>query len=183
MKEDTIQNFSHHFLIAMPSLIDPLFRGAVVYIYDHDEQGTMAFVINKPMQITVGDVLRQLALEIEDESVNDRLILQGGPVAKEQLYIMQYGDPEAPHPFTLSNPQEVMQMLAKGEQKDNLLAFLGYTGWTPGQLESEIKNNDWLICPASREIMFDTPVEKRFEKSIQSLGIDWNQLTSMSGNV
>lgn len=197
MPPKTINNLEQQLLIAMPSVTDDLFRKTVIYVYEHDEKGAMAFVINKSLPISIADILRQLNITVKDPAANELYLLQGGPVSKEQLYIVQHratgsenkqdlkdkqSKLDAQQSYALVQPQELLDAFAKGEMLDISLPFLGYAGWGAGQLEKEIMNNDWLICPPNKTILFDTPPEERWAVAMRHLGIDPDCLVDNIGH-
>lgn len=155
----------------MPHIKDELFEKSVIYVYEHDDQGAMAFIINKLLPISMGDVLRQLNMELPSFKANELFLLQGGPVSKEQLYVMQFG-PTKTEPLMLAQPQDLLHAFATGEQLENTLPFLGYAGWSAGQLEKELINNDWLICPFSHDVFTQVSANERWEYCFNVIGID-----------
>jgi putative transcriptional regulator len=181
-KPKVIETLEHHLLVAMPSITEELFSRSVLYIYEHDASGAMGFVINKPIPISMADILRQLSIEDIDIKAHEQFLLQGGPVSGEQLYILKEDEENPKQPY-LVQPQELLDSFAQGKLLDTTLPVLGYAGWSAGQLENEIiKHNDWLICPVFPEILFDTPLEKRWEACLIRLGIDPNFLIGRTGN-
>lgn len=171
MSKKLISNLAHKLLVAMPHIKDALFEKSVIYVYEHDEQGAMAFVINKLLPISMGDILRQLHMELPSLKANELFLLQGGPVSKEQLYVVQFNSTSSGQ-FTLAQPQDLLNAFAKGEQLSNTLPFLGYAGWSAGQLEKELINNDWLICPLTSDVFTDIPANERWEYCFKRIGID-----------
>ncbi len=156
----------------MPHVKDELFEKSVIYIYEHDEQGAMAFVTNKALPISMGDILRQLNMENPSPKANELFLLQGGPVSKEQLYVVQFDAENNDSPLTLAQPQNLLDAFAKGEQLDNTLPFLGYAGWSAGQLEKELIDNDWLICPFSIEAFKNVKINERWEYCFRQIGVN-----------
>lgn len=181
MTKKVIHSLEHKLLIAMPQVKDELFAKSVMYVYEHDDQGAMAFIINKPLPISMGDILRQLNMELPSQRANELFLLQGGPVSKEQLYVVQCLDINNPTNVTLVQPQDFLQAFAKGEELDNILAFLGYAGWGRGQLESELTGNDWIICPEVAGIFQISP-EKRWEYCMSLIGINPAYVSSNTGH-
>ena len=182
MSVDIINNLGHHLLVAMPSIKDEPFTGAVMFIHEYDDEGAMAFITNKPMPITMGDILRQLNIELKDNKANEIHLLQGGPVSTEQLYIVQYNkEQKKDDSMALIQPQDLLQSFAEGEGLTNILPFLGYAGWHKGQLEKEIRNNDWLVCPPSKEILYEVPAKERYQACLDKLGIDLTFLNERGG--
>lgn len=181
MSKKIIHHLSHKLLVAMPHVKDELFEKSVVYVYEHDDQGAMAFIINKTLPISLGDILRQLKVETSSFKSNEIFLSQGGPVSKEQLYIIQFDLTDENAPFTLVQPQNLLNEFAKGEKLDSTLPFLGYAGWEAGQLEEELIGNDWLICPFSLEILTEVAADKRWEYCFKRIGVDPLHLSSRSG--
>ncbi|MBW1740133.1 MAG: YqgE/AlgH family protein [Deltaproteobacteria bacterium] len=176
------------FLIAMPSLADPNFSQAVTYICEHTTEGAVGLVINRIHQeLTMEAVFKELNLEFIPERASLPIHL-GGPVHPGQIFIL-HGPPfdwEACRPVTpslaLSNSKDLLEALAKGQGPEPFIITLGCAGWAPNQLESEIMANAWLTCPASETILFETPVEKRWEKAANLMGIDPRRLTDTAGH-
>lgn len=171
MSKKIVSNLSHKLLIAMPHVKDELFEKSVLYVYEHDEQGAMAFVINKLLPISMGDILRQLNMELPSFKANELFLLQGGPVSKEQLYVVQF-NPSSDAPLTLAQPQDLLKAFASGEQLDNTLPFLGYAGWGVGQLEKELIDNDWLICPFDIEVFIKVQATDRWGYCFSRIGVN-----------
>lgn len=174
-----MSNLTHKLLVAMPHIKDELFEKSVIYIYEHDEQGAMAFIINKLLPISMGDILRQLNMELPSFKANELFLLQGGPVSKEQLYVVQVNVARSGQ-LSLAQPQDFLHAFAKGEQLEKTLPFLGYAGWSAGQLEKELINNDWLICPLTPEVFTSVPANERWEYCFRKIGVD---LLYLSGDV
>lgn len=181
MAKKTISNLAHKLLVAMPHIKDELFEKSVIYIYEHDEQGAMAFIINKLLPISMGDILRQLNMELPSFKANELFLLQGGPVSKEQLYVVQFNLDNTGQ-LALVQPQDLLAAFAKGEQLENTLPFLGYAGWSEGQLEKELINNDWLICPITAEVFSTVTAQDRWEYCLKHIGIDPFRLSGDIGH-
>jgi putative transcriptional regulator len=177
-----------HFLIAMPSLADPNFSKTVTCICEHTAEGAVGLVINRVHpELTMEPVLRELNLEYIQEVESLPLHL-GGPVHPSQIFVV-HGPPfgwEACRPVTpslaLSNSKDLLESLAKGQGPESFIITLGCAAWGSGQLESEIMANAWLTCPASETILFETPVDKRWEKAAKLIGIDLKLLTGAVGH-
>ena len=177
-----------HFLIAMPSLADPNFSQTVTCICEHTAEGTVGLVINRVHpELTMEPVLKELNLESVPEVESLPLHL-GGPVHPSQIFVV-HGPPfgwEACRPVThslaLSNSKDLLESLAKGQGPESFIITLGCAAWGPGQLESEIMANAWLTCPASETVLFETPVDKRWDKAAKLMGIDVRLLTEVAGH-
>lgn len=175
MKATILKN---HFLIATPSLQDTNFSKSVIYLYEHSNNGAMGLVINKPLNINLGSVLRHLDIEILDKSVETEPVLMGGPVSQEHGFVLHdEGDN-----IIISASKETLRTIAAGEGPKNYLITLGYSGWQAGQLEYELNRNDWLIAPADPAILFTTSLEERWVKAAQLIGVDIHNLSGQVGH-
>jgi len=180
------ENITNHFLIAMPSLKDPIFAKSVVYIYEYSSEGAMGLVINKLLQIPLGDLLQHLEIEVKDASILETPVLTGGPVAPEQGFVihdsLEQGGDKTSRSITISSSKKILSNMALGVRPENFLIVLGYSAWIGGQLETEIKCNDWLIVPFHKEILFDTPIENRWEAAAQKIGVDIKRISDQVGH-
>jgi putative transcriptional regulator len=187
-KKDTGTSLKGQFLIAMPSLLDPNFFQTVTCICEHNLEGALGLVINRVLpDITCKTIVQELGLKSIPE--RDSLpVYLGGPVHKGQIFIL-HGPPfewEGFHAVTpnlaLSNSKSILETLARGKGPETFILALGCAGWGPGQLEAEIMANAWLTCPMNDTILFKTPVEKRWEQSAKSIGVDLNLLADTVGH-
>ena len=178
------QKLQHHFLIAMPSLQDINFSRSVIFIEEHSEEGTIGLIVNKPLQINLGTVLTHLKLSTSSEDVANHEVLMGGPIGQDQGFVL-HRPREASDLTTeiqLSSSKELLRLISLNQGPSDYLVTLGYSGWEPGQLEEEIKQNDWLTVPANSNVLFNTPITNRWEAAIQLLGIDSTSLSDQSGH-
>lgn len=177
-----------HFLIAMPSLADPNFSQTVTFMVEHTEEGALGLVINRVHpEFSVGVVFQELGLEMVPHIASLPLHL-GGPVHMEQVFIL-HGPPfdwEACRAVTpwvaLSNSKDILTSLALGQGPDSFLLTVGCAGWAPGQLEAEIMANSWLNCPATGDVIFRVPVERRWNEAARLMGIDPARLADTAGH-
>lgn len=185
-------NLVDHFLIAMPSMLDPVFGGTVVYMCEHNDEGALGVIINKATDMTM-DVLFEridLSLEIEAGRIpgDKSPVMFGGPVQVERGFVLH-----APHgayssmmkvtdDIALTTSKDVLEAVATGDGPQRLLVSLGCSGWSAGQLEEEITRNGWLTVRADPAIIFDLPVEERFAAAMKLLGIDPMMLTGEAGH-
>ncbi len=177
-----------HFLIAMPSLADPNFHQTVTYMCEHTTEGALGLVVNRVHPgLTVESIFRELDLNSVPE-MDSMPIHLGGPVHTEQIFML-HGPPfgweacsQVNSHLALSNSKDLLETLAKGEGPESIILTLGCAGWGPGQLDSEILANAWLTCPASDAVLFETPVEKRWEGAARLIGIDPTRLTDAAGH-
>ena len=183
----------NHFLIAMPSLNDPNFEKTVSYICEHNDEGAMGIVINRPTELTFTDLCEQLDIEITDMDTTNYPIFDGGPVETDRGFILHspVGEWESTLTVTkdigLTMSQDIIQAIADGydsdnKPPDNFIITLGYAGWSEDQIEYEISENVWLNVPASSEILFHTSMEKRWSAAAALLGINLEQLSTEIGH-
>ncbi|MES2024769.1 MAG: YqgE/AlgH family protein [Pseudomonadota bacterium] len=185
-------NLADHFLIAMPSMLDPIFGGTVVYLCEHNANGALGVIINKPTDMTVDVLLNRidLTLEIAPElSLLDKApVLYGGPVQADRGFVLHAprGDFSSTLPVTddiaLTTSKDILAAVALGAGPQRLLISLGCSGWGAGQLEDEIIRNGWLTVRADPTILFDMPLEQRFVAAIKLLGIDPMMLSGEAGH-
>jgi len=176
------------FLIAMPTMADPNFAETVTYICKHDDEGALGIVINRPSGLSLGQVFKQLAIEVTDERLARRPVLAGGPVRRDMGFVLHQSDHE--YESTLSTggdikvtvSPDIVAALARGEGPEPALFALGYAGWGAGQLEAEIAANAWLSAPADRTVLFEMPFEQRWAAAFALLGIDTHQIASYAGH-
>jgi len=175
------------FLLAMPGMEDPRFKQTVALIVEHSEEGAMGIVINAPSKVHWKEVFEQLSLE--DSSLRgDETVLLGGPMSTEQGFVLhgagvQFDSTsEINTEISLTASKDILESLAAGRGPDDVLLALGYAGWGPGQLEQELSENAWLTLPAEPEILFATPVEKRWQSAAARHGIDLSGLGSQAGH-
>ncbi len=186
MVEET--NLTNHFIIAMPNLEDGNFSQSVTYICEHDENGALGITINRPSEISLSEIFSQLHIQPEDDTVLEQPILSGGPVQIDRGFILHSptGDWESSLKVTdniaVTTSQDIMRAIAEGRGPGRSIIALGYAGWGPGQLEYELSENAWLSCPANEQILFDTPMEKRWQAAAALLGIDLQLLSNQTGH-
>ncbi|MBB3120513.1 YqgE/AlgH family protein [Pseudoduganella violacea] len=184
-------NLANHFLIAMPSMQDPVFGGTVVYVCEHNENGVLGVVINKPTDMTMQVLFDRIELDVAsslDRHVADEPIMFGGPVQDDRGFVLH--TPGARYSSSLTVTEEVafttsidvLEAVARGSGPRRVLVSIGYSGWSPGQLEDEISRNGWLTVGADARILFDLPVEERYMAAMKLLGIDPLMLTSEAGH-
>lgn len=181
-------SLTNHFLIAMPGLRDPNFSRTVTYICEHTDHGAMGIVINRPMDIRLGEVLSQLDIETDDPRVRDATVYLGGPVQPDRGFVLHTsGEPfDSTLPITpdisVTTSRDVLEAIAAGRGPQQCLVALGYAGWAGGQLEEEMSANSWLSGPADDGIIFRLPDDARWLAAAQLLGVDLNLLSGEAGH-
>lgn len=178
----------NHFLIAMPTLADPNFSHTVTYICEHNEEGAMGIVINRPMGIPLAEVLQQMEIEPSNKLDTSVPVNEGGPVQPEHGFVIHTpvgaweSSLQLSDHIALTTSRDILAAIGHAEGPARYLIALGYAGWGPGQLEEELAENAWLSGPASMEILFDLPLEERWEAAARLLGIDLNLLSGDVGH-
>lgn len=184
MAADSLKN---HFLLAMPGLAGSYFGATLTYICEHNPQGAMGLMVNRPTDIILAELLSQLGISPGAKSV-DVPVLEGGPVASGQGFILHTDDKQFPASLDIGNglmlttAREILQAISEDQGPAEYLITLGYAGWGEGQLEQEIGENSWLTCPANSEILFHVPYADRVNKAAATLGIDFRLMSSQAGH-
>ena len=190
-------NLTHHFLIAMPGLQDETFSRSVVYVCEHSERGALGLVINKPSDINLKGLFDKVELPLMRADLADAPVFQGGPVQTERGFVLH--DPifaaadkpdESVYASTMTIPgglemttsKDVLEALSTGAGPRRVLVSLGYSAWGQGQLESELGENSWLTVDADLAVIFDTPVDQRYDKALLLLGLQSWMLSPDGGH-
>ncbi|MDZ7748062.1 MAG: YqgE/AlgH family protein [Halofilum sp. (in: g-proteobacteria)] len=179
---------TNHFLLAMPTLEDPNFHRTLTYVCEHSEHGAMGLVVNRPLAITVGEVLRHLEIEPTATELAQQPVYQGGPVETERGFILHAplgrweGTLRLSDELGVTTSRDILEAMAQGAGPEKALVTLGYSGWGAGQLEAEVAQNAWLTCPASSDILFEVPPEERLVTAAARMGIDLDLLSSDAGH-
>lgn len=182
-------------LVAMPGMTDPRFERAVIYLCAHSDEGAMGIRINQAVpQVTFGDILEKLDI------VGDRhdalpppadaiLVHNGGPVESGRGFVLHSADYVSEKStllidddLCLTATMEILRAIVAGEGPRRALLALGYAGWGPGQLESEIQQNGWLLCPAPADLVFDSRIEGKYERALAQIGVDPAMLSADAGH-
>jgi putative transcriptional regulator len=181
-------DLTNHFLIAMPTLADPNFAQTVTYICVHNDDGAMGIVINRPLDLALGEVLSQMDLDSDDPAIRDQPVYQGGPVHTDRGFVLHrpatsWGSTIAITPaIGVSTSRDILEAIATGSGPADALVALGYAGWGAGQLEQEMAENAWLSGPADLDIVFATPAERRWERAARLIGVDLAALSHDIGH-
>ena len=181
-------SFANQLLIALPALSDPNFARSVTLICQHDAEGAMGIVVNRNSEYTLGDVLQQMRIEGGDEALRARAVLSGGPVHPERGFVLHDGDHgwdssmEIAQGLYVTTSRDILEAIARGEGPARSTVALGCAGWGAGQLEYELGENSWLTAPADPELLFDTPVEQRWQGAAGRIGVDMSRMADYSGH-
>jgi putative transcriptional regulator len=167
---------------------DPNFSTTVTLICEHNDEGALGIVINRPLDLKLGGLFEQLDVEDADPVVADSPVLMGGPVGPERGFVLHNPGGQFENSLAVSSEiyltlsRDIIDAMATGTGPGKTLVALGYAGWEPGQLEYEMLANSWLNVPASSAIVFDTPFNERWMSAARTLGIDINQISHDAGH-
>ena len=185
-------NLTNQFLIAMPGMADEMFAGSVVYLCEHTERGALGLVINKPIDIKLKNLFERVDLTLDRPELVDEPVYFGGPVQTERGFVLhdRLASDAPGYNATLSVPEgldmttsrDVLEALSQGSGPRRVLITLGYSGWGAGQLEDELSRNGWLNVQADPGVIFETPVEQRYNRALSLLGIDPGMLSQEAGH-
>lgn len=182
-------DLTDHFLISMPHMSDANFTHTLTYICDHNDEGVMGIIINRPLDVSLKEILNHLEIDTSQLKMPEIPVFSGGPVAEERGFILHTPCEQewasshvVSDQVSLSTSLDILEAIASGQGPERFLVALGYAGWGAGQLEKELAENTWLSCPADLDILFDSKAEERLEKAAALLGINLDLLTSQSGH-
>ncbi|NEX22280.1 YqgE/AlgH family protein [Thiorhodococcus mannitoliphagus] len=181
-------SLTNHFLIAMPGLQDPNFSRTVTYICEHTDQGAMGIVINRPLDVRLGELFDQLDIRSTRPGAKETPVYQGGPVQTDRGFVLHSAGPAFDSTLSITpdisvtTSRDVLEAIGRGEGPDETLIALGYAGWGSGQLEQEMSANAWLSGPASGEIIFQMDPGARWMAAARLLGVDLNLLSGEAGH-
>jgi putative transcriptional regulator len=202
-RKDTEDNFGSderfldgQMLIAMPGMTDPRFSRSVIYLCAHSDDGAMGIIINQHApNINFTELLDQLNIASDEDAIHMPPSLQevevhvGGPVETGRGFVLHSSDyylEDSTLPINegvnLTATLDILRAIAAGDGPDKALLALGYAGWAPGQLENEFQSNGWLHCPANQEVLFDSDIDKKYQRALEIIGIDPARLVNDSGH-
>ncbi len=186
-------NLSGHFLIAMPAMTDPYFARSVTFICEHNQNGAMGVVINRPIDMKLDALFEQINLQLENATLAQSVVYFGGPVQVDRGFVLHqpagtWDSTIAIHGNTaLTTSRDILEAVAQGQGPEKILVTLGYAGWAAGQLEQEMAQNAWLsVKPddlqSQDKVIFDIPNEEKFTAAVALLGIDFAALSEEAGH-
>lgn len=181
-------NLTNHFLIAMPGMADPYFSKTLTFICEHNDQGALGVVVNKPIELTLGNLFEQVEIPLEDDVLSAQPVYFGGPVQVDRGFVLH--QPQGAWQSTLkierdigfTTSRDILQAMARGEGPGRQMVTLGYAGWSAGQLEDEIKRNGWLTVGADPDVIFSLPSERRLATAMGMLGLNYANLSDEAGH-
>ncbi len=172
----TMDSLQGHFLLATPQMPDARFREQVIYLCSHDSNGAMGLVVNQPSNYSLAEIFKGAHIAVEEGEWPP--IYLGGPVEVETAFFLFTDEYETQHflevgqGLRLSRDPQILRDIARGQGPRRYLFVLGYAGWAPGQLETELTVNGWLTLPAENSILFETPDQEKWQKAARLYGID-----------
>jgi len=181
-------NLTHHFLIAMPAMQEGVFAGTLTYICEHNENGALGIVVNRPITLTLGEMFDQVNIPLHQPDLAKMPVHFGGPVQTERGFVLHdtLGNWESTlrinDKLALTTSKDILEAMGAGKGPRNMIVTLGYAGWDQGQLEHEITENTWLTVPASEHILFDLPAEERLAAAMELLGVSYATLMEDAGH-
>jgi len=181
-------NLTDHFLIAMPAMDDPYFSKSLIYIAEHNDQGALGLIVNRPIDMTLATLFEKIDVPLESMELANLPVFFGGPVQTDRGFVLHrpIGDWQSTlavnQDVGLTSSRDVLQSVAREGKPREVMVTLGYSGWGAGQLESELAQNSWLTVPANPHILFDMPSEERLPSAMEILGIDFANLAVKAGH-
>jgi putative transcriptional regulator len=181
-------NLTQHFLIAMPAMADPHFAKSLTFVCEHNDQGALGIVVNRPIEMNLHALLEQVSLAPDTDAYKSVAVHFGGPVQVDRGFVLHtpVGDWQSTLKVSpelgLTTSKDILEAVAQGRGPRQMLVTLGYAGWAPGQLEHELAQNAWLTVQAKPEVIFDLPADERLAAAMNLLGVDYAKLSDTAGH-
>ena len=181
-------NLTNHFLIAMPSMVDPYFSRTLTYICEHNDQGALGVVVNRPIDMTLAALFERLSLETGARGLAETPVYFGGPVQTDRGFVLHmpvgsWSSTLVVHErLGLTTSRDILEAVSRGAGPERIIVTLGYSGWAAGQLEHELKQNAWLTVAAQDAIIFDVAAEERLPAAMEILGVSYATLADEAGH-
>jgi putative transcriptional regulator len=175
-------------LIAMPGMADPNFSTTVTLICEHNDDGALGIIINRPLNLKLSGLFEQLSVDEADPDMASNPVMAGGPVSTERGFVLHGKGHSFENTLSVSDDiqltlsRDVIDAMASGDGPRKSLVAIGYAGWEPGQLENEMLSNSWLTVDATAEIVFDTPFDERWDSAARLLGVDISSISPDAGH-
>ena len=181
-------DLTHHFLISMPNMVDPYFAKSLTYICEHNDQGALGVVVNRPIDLSLQALFERINLSFEADDLRDIPVYFGGPVQTDRGFVLHrpigewHSTLKVRDSLGLTTSKDILEAVGAGAGPTKLLVTLGYSGWAAGQLEHELAQNAWLTVEAREQIIFDLPAEERLPAAMELLGVDFANLSEDAGH-
>lgn len=183
---------TNHFLIAMPAMADPQFSRTLTYICEHNADGAVGLIVNRPLDMSLAELFKRVGIPLEEGEPEQRFgslpVYSGGPVQTDRGFVLHrstrrwQSSLQVTGEIALTSSRDILQSMGSTGQPENVLVTLGYAGWTAGQLEWELAQNAWLTVEADADILFHLPMEERLAAALQQLGVDFANLSGIAGH-
>jgi putative transcriptional regulator len=187
LKSNQFPSLKNHLLIAMPSLDDHNFNHSVMLLCEHNKEGAMGIVINHPLDFSTSDLLEHMEIPASgNQNINP--VFAGGPVQVDRGFVIHRAEQlwkssiQLEQDISITTSSDILHAIGRHEINNEAFIALGYAGWEAGQLEQEILDNAWLTVAIDPDIIFSTDVTKRWEKAMQLIGFDANNLSNFAGH-
>lgn len=178
-------SLANHFLVAMPSLEDQIFSQSVIYVCEHHEQGSVGLMINRPTEYSMSLIFDQMHIQSKHQKIAHQPLLFGGPLQTERGFVIHRPCGSwrsslllVESEVTVTTSNDIIRAISEGKGPKDVLIALGYVGWDSRQLEQEIVDNVWLVCPFKPELLYDVPFDERWRAAGLVLGVRMEQLIS-----
>ena len=185
-------SLANHFLIAMPAMVDPNFSRTLTYICEHNADGAIGIIVNRPMDMNLAGLFDRVSIPLDDEEAEARFsglpVYFGGPVQTDRGFVLHRPSGQwqsslnVSDSIALTSSRDILQSMGSTGEPSEVLVSLGYAGWTAGQLEWELSQNAWLTVEADVGIIFAVPPEERLPAAMQLLGVDFANLSEVAGH-
>lgn len=185
-------SLANHFLIAMPAMADPSFSRTLTYICEHNADGAIGIIVNRPTDMNLANLFERVDINLEAGAPEQQFaalpVYFGGPVQTDRGFVLHRPAGEWQSSLTvnseiaLTSSRDILLTMGNAAVPAQVLVSLGYAGWTAGQLEWELAQNAWLTVEANPDIIFDLPPEQRLPAAMQSLGVDFANLSEVAGH-
>lgn len=188
----TTVSLVNHFLIAMPAMADPNFSRTLTYICEHNDEGALGIIVNRPIDMNVAGLFERVNIPLEAEVAQTEIaelpVYFGGPVQTDRGFVLHrpkgqwHSTLAVTEEIGLTSSRDILQAISESGAPNEVVISLGYAGWSAGQLEWELSQNAWLTVAADPKIIFDTPPEERLPAAMHLLGIDFANLSEVAGH-
>ena len=187
--KENFTSVTQHLLVAMPGLLDPHFSGTVIYIAEHSEKGAMGLVLNRVAEIDMLSLFSRIDIDTDKDFTNLLPVFLGGPIQPDRGFVLHEpvgswnSSLKISEQLALTSSRDILEATAKGSGPEKFLVSLGYSGWGPGQLDSELIANSWLTIPMiDNDLIFDIPAEDKVAAAFRLLGFDPSNLSGLVGH-
>jgi putative transcriptional regulator len=181
-------DLTHHFLIAMPNMVDPYFAKSLTFICEHNDQGALGVVVNRPIDLSLQALFERINLRLKPRDLHDLPVYFGGPVQTDRGFVLHqpvgewHSTLKVRDHIGLTTSKDILEAVGNGGGPTKMLVTLGYSGWAAGQLEHELGQNAWLSVEAGEQIIFDLPAEEKLPAAMELLGVDFASLSEDTGH-